>query len=325
MVAFEPVNRLESAMAEALAAGDQETYLHLLAGADLVVPIVADGHQDPDQHAGPEGGSGRPGWATTRHNDAVYLVAYTSEAAMLQSTGGQFGRSRGLSFAELAAAWPDPEWWLVVNPGLPLAAHLPTSLVRQLAGGEFTAPSEPPPAPDTPAAAADEPDGPTVMQKVVPPGHVSYYLDKGYDWVAGYVHRWADVADLTVPDIVRHLGLTYPGSPFSAEDDSVFVIRWTAYRAELYRTPVGGSDPATMRAAPGGWVVEEPPFTGTGFAPHPDRSIPEYKIESIRLPHQSEMWRIDRTGEQHFVAVYDGTDQCWLVNRQLLANRRVDA
>ncbi|HEY3502440.1 MAG TPA: SseB family protein [Actinocatenispora sp.] len=357
MAEFEPVNELEFRMRAALAAGDQETYLRLLAAADLVMPV---------------GGPAGDAWPTVVSGEVTFVAAYTSPAAMAVSTTGQFERGRSVPFREMVARWPDPAWSLVVDPGLPLAAHLPASLVRQMAGGEFgvrdtsplppadaepddgydddpypaatTDPGEgygaepgdgvgpavgdgadpaygiddrpgewPPPA-DEPVSGqvpAEDPETdpvPTVMQKVIPPEQVGFYLDKGYDWVAGYVHRWQDAAELeTVPDIVRNLGLTYEGSPFSVTDDAVHVLRWTAYRSELYQVPAAEAGEPEPSDDP-----ERPPYAG-----EPPR-IPEYRIDSIRLPHQAEMWRIAANGSHRFMAVYDADEQRWLVNRDLV-------
>ena len=37
------------------------------------------------------------------------------------------------------------------------------------------------------------------------------------------------------------LGLDWPGSPFAADADEIYVLRWSAYRPNLYRIPYGGS------------------------------------------------------------------------------------
>ncbi len=325
MTEFEPVNELEVRMAAALAAGDQEDYLRVLANAHLVLPA--------DQHGMD------PVWPTMINENRTFVAAYTSPAAMMVSTTGQFLRSRTISFHELVERWPDPRWSLVVDPGLPLAAHLPASLIHQMAGGEFGAlrtpaelpssggvgeldPVRPQPLSDWQPAPpeGEDPDSdliPTVMQKVIPRSQVPFYLDKGYDWVAGYVHRWQDTAELeTVSDMVANLGLNYPGSPFAETDESVYVLRWTAYRGELYRSPIGGVDETWLPE--GGWVVEYPPFTGTGHVPDSRLAIPEYKIDSLRLPHQAEMWRISADGTHHFVGLYDADEQRWMVNCELV-------
>lgn len=308
MAEFEPANALETRMLAALDAGDQDGYLRLLASAELLLPRATD-----DVYT----------WATVAVDGATYVAAYTSPDAMTISTGGQFDRYRAIGLPELVAAWPNPSWALAVDPGLPLAAHLPASLLRQIVGGEFGAPS----VPAEPVAAAEssgtgewrpasgprpmpgEPSGadagapaaprisgedddlvPTVMQKLIPPDQVGFYLDKSYDWVAGYVHRWRDAEALTTaPDIRAGLGAT------RGDARDAYLLRWTAYRAELYRSAVAG---ATAGAA-----------------------VPEYWVNSIRLPHQAEIWRVTDTGEQHFVAVYDADEQRWLVNRALVGDR----
>ena len=56
---------------------------------------------------------------------------------------------------------------------------------------------------------------PSVMQKTVRPEQVDYYLDRGYDRVAGFVHRANEVEHLRTPaELFAALGLGYDGSPF---------------------------------------------------------------------------------------------------------------
>jgi hypothetical protein len=58
-------------------------------------------------------------------------------------------------------------------------------------------------------------------------------------------------------------------------------------------------------------VVEAPPFEGNGFAPGSAGSIREYKIDSLRLPHGSEMYAIGSDGSERFVARYDADRLAW--------------
>ena len=74
----------------------------------------------------------------------------------------------------------------------------------------------------------------------------------------------------------------------------------------------GGTDADAMRAM-GGWVVEAPPFTGTGFVPMTVPPIQEYKLDSIRLPHRAEIFRIDRDAEEILIAIYDADRDGWLL------------
>jgi hypothetical protein len=174
-------------------------------------------------------------------------------------------------------------------------------------------PAAPAPVPEASTSRRRPPPGvePSVMQKVVPHHLVVYYLDDGYDRVAGYVYRWDDVRRLETPaQLFEALGLSYAGSSFTATDPSTHVIRWPAYGKGFYRTPYGGVDEAGMRAIEG-WVIERPPFMGNGLAPGRDFAIPQWKVDSVRLPHGAEMWRIEASGEQVLVAAYDADTRCW--------------
>jgi hypothetical protein len=153
----------------------------------------------------------------------------------------------------------------------------------------------------------------TIMQKVLVHAQVPWYLDKAYDRVAGFVHRVQDVIDLNTPQrLYECLGLIREGAPFTVDDPEVYVIRWAAYRAGLYRTPFGGANEDALKEwGEDGWVVEPPPFTGDGFSSGSAGSIPEYKAESFRLPHSSEMYVISSDGSERFVARYDADRLLW--------------
>ena len=135
---------------------------------------------------------------------------------------------------------------------------------------------------------------------------VPYYLERGYDRVSGFVHRATEVAHLRTPaDFYSALGLGYPDSPFKPDDNEAYVLRWTAHRGNLYRIPYGGPTEAAMRAMQG-WVIERPPFRGNGFAPSEGRDvIAEFKVDSVRLPHGAQLWRVDADGTEKLIAMFD--------------------
>jgi hypothetical protein len=164
------------------------------------------------------------------------------------------------------------------------------------------------------AGASDTPPGAwAIMQKVVPHEQVAWHLEQAYDRVAGFVYRVQDVVDLNTPKLIyESLGLLREGSPFGPDDTEVHVIRWPAYRSGLYRIPFGGQSEEAVRAwGDSGWVVELPPFGGDGFAPGSAGSIREYKVDSMRLPHGSEMYAISSEGSERFVARYDADRLAW--------------
>ncbi|REE95806.1 SseB family protein [Thermomonospora umbrina] len=167
------------------------------------------------------------------------------------------------------------------------------------------------------AEAADDggvSEQPVVLQKVLPHGHVGWYLEQGYDRVGGFVHPVSEVTELQTPaQLYETLGLLYEDSPFSPDDDGVYVIRWPGYCAGLYRIPFGGQTADDVLAwGDAGWVQERPPFVGSGFAPGSSGSIREYKVDSARLPYGAEMYYLDRNRSERFVALYDPDRLAWV-------------
>jgi hypothetical protein len=223
---------------------------------------------------------------------------------------------------------------MLLNPGTRIGASLRGDQVQALsewavrvglirrpdaaAPQPRTSPSEPSPvqaAPvETPAPTPGPGHRPSVMQKVLPHGHVPWYLDQGYDRIGGFVHLASDVADLQTPaQLYEVLGLLHDGTAFSPDDEGVYVIRWTAHRGDLYRIPFGGQNEEEMSMwGDAGWVVEQPPFHGDGFAPGSAGTIREYKVDSIRLPYGAEMYYLGRDRSERFVAVYDPDLLTWL-------------
>jgi hypothetical protein len=150
------------------------------------------------------------------------------------------------------------------------------------------------------------------MQKPLPPSQVSYYLERGYDRVSGFVHRASELAHLRTPAALHSaLGLDYAGSPFDRDATELHVLRWAAYRPSLYRIPYGGQHEAAMQAMQG-WVIERAPFRGNGFAPSETGDIiAEFKVDSARLPHGTQLWRVRSDGTETLVALLDADGPTW--------------
>jgi hypothetical protein len=259
---------------------------------------------------------GQPGfqWRREQVDGAPFVVVFTSKARMVEHLAAGTDAVT-VKFVQLIRAWPDESWSFAVNPGTPVGATLPGTQIRALASwaAEVGLSDEPTVAwehIETPARPPRE--RPVVMQKPVAPAQVAYFLDRGYDRISGFVHRASEAAHLTTLDqLYAALGLAYPGSPFKTGDNELYLLRWTAHRPNLYRIPYGGRDEAGMRAMQG-WMIERTPFRGNGFAPSESSDvIAEFKVDSARLPHGAEMWRLDAAGET-LVARLDADGPRWV-------------
>ncbi|QFG24693.1 SseB family protein [Actinomadura sp. WMMB 499] len=331
---FEPGNRIDQELYEATLNGDSDAFLRILLNANVLVPI-------------PEGA---PLEVTPIQRDFRWDAALRDDASVRVFTS--LVRLREVlpetrfvyaDFRELIGVWPRADWAMLLNPGTRIGASLRGEQVRALSEwalrvglvqmrpeAPLPPPRRPEPEPEPrarqepepeprqePRPAADPDDRVSqlaIMQKVVPHGHVGWYLEQGYDRVGGFVHLTSDVAELQTPtQLYEALGLLYEDSPFTPADEGVYVIRWPAYCPDVYRVPFGGATEAEMAAwGESGWVVERPPFVGTGFAPGSAGSIREFKVDSIRLPYGSEMYFLGPDRSERFVAMYDPDRLGWL-------------
>ncbi|WP_452101222.1 SseB family protein [Catellatospora bangladeshensis] len=128
---WEPATDTEIALRDALRVGDQELYFRILGRSELLLPVSGDG------------GNGAAGWGTWTAENRTHVLAFTSSAAMRSCLAEHAGPARRILFQDLAAAWPNHEWWLAVNPGLPIEGYLPAWFVTQMVRGDVRIPSIP--------------------------------------------------------------------------------------------------------------------------------------------------------------------------------------
>ncbi|MBQ0991303.1 SseB family protein [Micromonospora sp. H61] len=318
-VEFEPANTVEEDLLSAAGSGSTDTFLSTLLLARVLLPAA------PDSVRGSRPGDPGFVWRTGQLDGETYVVVYTSSERLADHVEGDVDTVR-VKFAQLIRRWPDEDWSFAVNPGTPVGAKLPGEQIVALAnwaaevglGDDLEVDQVEAPAVAEPAArpryapAAVDPTRPTVMQKAIAPSQLAYYLDRGYDRVSGFVHRAGELSHLTTPaQLHEALGLSYPGSPFAPDAEEIYVLRWPAHRPSLYRIPYGGQNEPAMRAMEG-WVIERPPFRGNGFAPGESSDVvAEFKVDSARLPHGAQLWRIGADGSERVVAELDTDSVTW--------------
>jgi hypothetical protein len=304
---FAPANEVERDLYRAVDEASTDSFLSTLLLATVLVPVA--------HNSRPGSAPGESGFAfrTEEIEGDRFLVVFTSRDRLAEHFA-EPTRTVGVRFVDLIRNWPDPAWSFAVNPTSPIGARYPGPQVIALAswaveaglgGDPVDAPAELPQRPAEPTAQL------TVMQKAVPAEQIDYYLERGYDRVAGFVHRAGEVEHLRTPgELFAALGLLYDGSPYQADANEAFVLRWPAHRPSLYRIPYGGQSEQALRAMDG-WVIERPPFRGNGFAPGEGKDvIAEFKVDSVRLPHGAQLWRIADSAEQ-LIAVFDCDAPVW--------------
>lgn len=322
--AFAPANETESNLLVAAEENNTDAFLStlLLARVILPVPVGTPSNARPRDEDFP--------WQIDEMDGQPFISVFTSPERLSEHRPARLGAdlsSVSLRFVQLIGAWPSEDISFAINPGSPVGATLPGSQIVALAAWAAEVGLRDDPAAEVMVAAkknestpsmgvagapANGADRATVMQRTVPHPQVPFYLERGYDRVSGFVNRSSEVAHLSSPkSLYRALGLIYPGSAFSDDDAEVHVVRWVAHRSDLYRLPYGGQHEAAMRAMQG-WVIERTPFRGNGFAPGDTEVVAEFKVDSIRLPHGAQMWRLAKDGTETLVATFDADTTKWV-------------
>ncbi|WP_189247104.1 SseB family protein [Streptosporangium pseudovulgare] len=292
MQEWRPESPFEKRLQAAFAAEDLPVCLALLRQAEIGLPVTPAAAEGREPAA----------WPTFTGDGRTWMAAYTSLDAMRAVLGDITEHVRIVTFAELAAGWPDPRWGLAVNPGLSTSFFfLEAGTVARLAVPSLVE-----------ERLAEPGSGPPIMQKLLRPADLYAHLAEGGSRVSGYCHRARDVAHIATPTVLADaLGQAHEEGVVT-DEGSVNILRWRAVGLDLYRTPYGGVDEAS-RAAVAGWVIEEPPFVGMGLVPNADQLIREYKVDGVGLPHGAEIWELTVDGVEYRRAVYDGDLGRWFL------------
>lgn len=129
---WHPASRAEERLLDALRNEDLAAYAATLADTRLTVPVAA------------EAGTGLPRPLTVNLDaGTTAVVAFTSAEGLNRSLTPAAARGhQRVSLAELAEHWPDPGWALSVNPGLPIAAHIPGDRLPDVLASVFAPANE---------------------------------------------------------------------------------------------------------------------------------------------------------------------------------------
>ncbi|MBQ1027724.1 SseB family protein [Micromonospora sp. C95] len=120
---WQPSTAAERALLAAADADDREGFLTELVAGPLLLPV------SPGAAAGRE----TVAWATGQHDGVTHVIAYTSPAAIAAGLPGQSVSYRVSGLVDLAVDWPDDEWMLAIDPGLPIGVRLAADELRALA------------------------------------------------------------------------------------------------------------------------------------------------------------------------------------------------
>lgn len=132
-------------------------------------------------------------------------------------------------------------------------------------------------------------------------GETTSYTDST---VGGFASVADDVSHLSTPEaLYNQLRMDYPGTTFTSDDSSVYVMRFQVREVSDVSVPYGRDM--------GGTVDKEPPFTGNGFTQAKDDIIPEYYFPNgASIQPGAEIWEITSDGNQRLVAVFNG--ETWI-------------
>jgi hypothetical protein len=125
-----PANEQERALCAALAVDDRPGYFRLLATNPLYLPVPPGTEPPAPQQFLTRDLAGR-----------TYLVVYTSPETLAAAVGDAAVGYAVTGYPELRDRWPDPEWWLAVNPGLPIDCLLDVASLGEAAEDRLAVPT----------------------------------------------------------------------------------------------------------------------------------------------------------------------------------------
>jgi hypothetical protein len=105
---------------QAIDAGDPDAYLAALLSEPLLVPVT----EPPDYGLRPAGPNA----------DGLFAVLVYTDADQLPSDDHPYAAAR---LADVLRVWPDPDWWLVIDPGSEQQVVLAPQHLRELSESQL--------------------------------------------------------------------------------------------------------------------------------------------------------------------------------------------
>lgn len=306
---FTPANDLEADLYNALVRQDFEEYLRRLVEAELYLPITVGA------------GEGREpvSWSLVVVDGHVCLPAFTSPEALVEGTRGQGKYFRTTTFRQLAAAWPDMTYVLLVNPLSQIQSRIVASdLIRLAAFDVVDAINHPGDSENTARS--------SVMEKVMTGREALRFLQQNQNLVSGYVFRLEETTHFSTFDShLANLHLQWLNPGIRPSSTVIYLVRWIVVGAALYRQAYGGADFDQMNSA-NGWIIDEEPFRGTGFIADAQSPVQLYRVHALRLPHGSELIQITKKDPAGTVlAYYDADLRSWAWEPGVIDTIRAEA
>ncbi|WP_348774990.1 SseB family protein [Verrucosispora sp. WMMD1129] len=122
VTAWQPTTATERALLAAAEADDREGFLTEFVAGPLLLPV------SPAAAAGRE----PMAWPTAQHEGVTHVLAYTSPAAIAAGMPGRSVSYRVSGLVDIAVDWPDDEWMLAIDAGLPIGVRLTADELRAL-------------------------------------------------------------------------------------------------------------------------------------------------------------------------------------------------
>lgn len=147
----------------------------------------------------------------------------------------------------------------------------------------------------------------SVIVKVVTSARARALVEQGIPWIGGYVTRGGDVPQgLPVAQLVTEWGLEFPGSPYTAQSQSIDIVRMPASPVLALATP-GGQGPYDLPP-----FRDHSPMSGTGFVESASAMVPYWWLQPSPIPAGSTLWRIHSNGQEELLATFMDVAHGWI-------------